>query len=698
MTNSYLSLKELIKFLAKHRITFDGKTMLRQNPQTGKSVRSRRYYVYLNYDGFIEDDPHPDLTSAEATAAAATSSRLAMGYIDDDKGIGLVKFNDRFLRLFPIFEFIQLRRLNFSRRQGSDIELAFTEDQSAIIQQCLLRNIDISTFLTDKPEPMVVQVNMRATRQKLNTAANDAVTEAGAEGESDESHSEHSDLSYAYQIREIQFPNTLNSGTNTFPEAGASDFNSSQFMHTPDINYNPSEDSATLVNPLQNQDQPYHSQVAFTSSPAVADTNSTAAIAATEDSEQSATSTASLTATLADTTGHTPDGAPPQTQSDNSALISTESSALATSSNANALATEQEPAANTTLATNTNTSSTDARATMTVSTTLSTTDTSPNTTAPGLTPNANELNTTFQALSQLLHAQPQLKSIDPQVIAAATLSTLGVLQALQQPQTEEQLTSLNLAPSAPPETQANTADAKADTKAKVKAHENELIPKAQDSSSLAASLEQAPASGLNPDEKVTKVSEKTASKGAEKRADAVAGNQIPNVDTAPSELTFIQPMPWLSDPEIEVKILDERLKNGGFPLPDYATASSAGMDLRAMIEEELILQPQECRLIPTGIAMFIKNPYLCATVLPRSGLGYKHGIVLGNLTGLIDADYQGPLMVPLWNRSNTPFKVAVGERIAQMVLLPIVRGHFKVVDEFEKTQRSTGGFGSTGTK
>lgn len=634
MTNSCLSLKELIKFLAKHRITFDGKTMLRQNPQTGKSVRSRRYYVYLNYDGLIEDDTHPDLTSTDAIAAAATSSRLAMGYIDDDQGIGLVKFNDRFLRMFPIFEFIQLRRLNFSRRQGSDIEIAFTEDQSAIIQQCLLRNIDISAFLTDKPEPMVVQVNMRATRQKLNTAANDAVTETGAEGESDEPHSEHSDLGYAYQIREIQFPHTLNSETNTFPEASASDFNSSQFMHTPDINYNPSEDSATLVHPIQNQDQPYHSQVAFASSPKVADTTSTA------DAEQSATSTTALTTTLADTADHTLDGAPYQTQSDHSALTSSEANALAASSTAKPLAAGQEQAANTT---------------------STKPDTTPDLTAPGVTPNANELNmqqlnTTFQALSQLLHAQPQLKSIDPQVIAAATLSTLGVLQALQQPQTEEQLTSLNLAPSDIPE------------------------------------------SGLNQDEKVIQVAEKTASTGDEKRADAVAGNQVPNVDAVSSELTFAQPMPWLSDPEIEVKILDERLKNGEFPLPDYATASSAGMDLRAMIEEELILQPQECRLIPTGIAMFIKNPYLCATVLPRSGLGYKHGIVLGNLTGLIDADYQGPLMVPLWNRSNTPFKIAVGERIAQMVLLPIVRGHFKVVDEFEKTQRSTGGFGSTGTK
>lgn len=155
---------------------------------------------------------------------------------------------------------------------------------------------------------------------------------------------------------------------------------------------------------------------------------------------------------------------------------------------------------------------------------------------------------------------------------------------------------------------------------------------------------------------------------------------------------------WNTEQEIEIKILDDRFKQGLFPLPDYATAHAAGMDLRAMIEDDITLKPQECRLIPTGIAMYIKNPYLCATVLPRSGLGYKHGIVLGNLTGLIDADYQGPLMVPIWNRSYVDFTIKVGERIAQMVLLPIVRGHFKVVEEFASTQRSVNGFGSTGTK
>lgn len=150
--------------------------------------------------------------------------------------------------------------------------------------------------------------------------------------------------------------------------------------------------------------------------------------------------------------------------------------------------------------------------------------------------------------------------------------------------------------------------------------------------------------------------------------------------------------------DVEIKVLDERLKNNEFPLPNYATPDSAGMDLRAMIEEDTVIPPNGQLLVPTGIAMHLKNPYLCATVYPRSGLGFKSGIVLGNLTGLIDADYQGPLMVPLWNRSNEPFTVHVGDRIAQMVILPIVRANFKVVDEFDATERGTGGFGSTGHK
>ena len=149
---------------------------------------------------------------------------------------------------------------------------------------------------------------------------------------------------------------------------------------------------------------------------------------------------------------------------------------------------------------------------------------------------------------------------------------------------------------------------------------------------------------------------------------------------------------------VQMKILDPRLKDGTFPLPQYATDLAAGIDLRAMLDHDVTLAPQQTMLIPTGIAIFMQNPYLCATVLPRSGLGFKHGIVLGNLTGLIDADYQGQLMVPIWNRSQESFTIKVGERIAQMVFVPIVRAKFEVVDDFTATSRGTQGFGSTGTR
>lgn len=151
------------------------------------------------------------------------------------------------------------------------------------------------------------------------------------------------------------------------------------------------------------------------------------------------------------------------------------------------------------------------------------------------------------------------------------------------------------------------------------------------------------------------------------------------------------------DYAIEMKILDPRYSDGTFPLPQYATPNAAGVDLRAMISSDLHLGPQANVLIPTGIAIYIKNPYLCATILPRSGLGFKHGIVLGNLTGLIDADYQGQLMVPLWNRSNQDYTIKVGERIAQMVFVPIIRANFSVVNEFTASERGNNGFGSTGT-
>jgi dUTP pyrophosphatase len=146
---------------------------------------------------------------------------------------------------------------------------------------------------------------------------------------------------------------------------------------------------------------------------------------------------------------------------------------------------------------------------------------------------------------------------------------------------------------------------------------------------------------------------------------------------------------------LQLKILDRRLGDS-FPLPDYATGGSAGMDLRAMLDEPLQLEPGETELIPTGIAIHIADPSLAAVILPRSGLGHKHGIVLGNLVGLIDSDYQGQLYVSCWNRGRSPFRVEIGERIAQLVLVPVVRAVFEQVDEFDETDRGAGGFGHSG--
>lgn len=146
---------------------------------------------------------------------------------------------------------------------------------------------------------------------------------------------------------------------------------------------------------------------------------------------------------------------------------------------------------------------------------------------------------------------------------------------------------------------------------------------------------------------------------------------------------------------VQLKILDERLGDE-FAIPDYATAGSAGMDLRACIDQALTIEPGETHLIPTGMAIYIGDPGLAATLLPRSGLGHKHGIVLGNLTGLIDSDYQGPLMVSLWNRGDTAFTINAGDRIAQMVIVPVVQAKFALVDEFESSDRASGGFGHTG--
>lgn len=146
---------------------------------------------------------------------------------------------------------------------------------------------------------------------------------------------------------------------------------------------------------------------------------------------------------------------------------------------------------------------------------------------------------------------------------------------------------------------------------------------------------------------------------------------------------------------IQVKILDPRIGTD-IALPHYGTDSAAGMDLRACIDESFFLQPGECKLIPTGLAIYIQNPAFVGLITPRSGLGHKHGIVLGNLTGVIDADYQGPLMVSLWNRENKAFEILPGDRIAQILFVPVMQAEFEVVDEFESSKRGQGGFGSTG--
>jgi dUTP pyrophosphatase len=148
---------------------------------------------------------------------------------------------------------------------------------------------------------------------------------------------------------------------------------------------------------------------------------------------------------------------------------------------------------------------------------------------------------------------------------------------------------------------------------------------------------------------------------------------------------------------LELKILDTRF-GGEWALPEYATPSSAGLDLRAALETALTLQPGDAVLVPSGLAIHVGDPTMCAVILPRSGLGHRHGIVLGNGTGLIDADYQGPLMISVWNRGREDFTIQPGDRIAQLVVLPIVRARLQVVDEFEASQRGEGGFGHTGVR
>ena len=148
---------------------------------------------------------------------------------------------------------------------------------------------------------------------------------------------------------------------------------------------------------------------------------------------------------------------------------------------------------------------------------------------------------------------------------------------------------------------------------------------------------------------------------------------------------------------LEIKVLDPRI-GGQWPLPEYATAASAGHDLRAALDQALTLQPGDTALVPSGLAIHLGDPGLCAVILPRSGLGHKHGIVLGNGTGLIDADYQGPLQVSVWNRGREAFTMQPGDRIAQLVVLPIVRATLQLVDAFETSARGSGGFGHTGVR
>lgn len=147
--------------------------------------------------------------------------------------------------------------------------------------------------------------------------------------------------------------------------------------------------------------------------------------------------------------------------------------------------------------------------------------------------------------------------------------------------------------------------------------------------------------------------------------------------------------------DVQLKILDARLGNS-IPLPDYATGGAAGMDLRACLDSALTLSPGETQLIPTGLAIHIEDPGMAAVILPRSGLGHKHGIVLGNLTGLIDSDYQGQLFISCWNRGSDSFTIEVGDRIAQLVFVPVVQAALQIVDEFGASDRAEGGFGHTG--
>lgn len=155
--------------------------------------------------------------------------------------------------------------------------------------------------------------------------------------------------------------------------------------------------------------------------------------------------------------------------------------------------------------------------------------------------------------------------------------------------------------------------------------------------------------------------------------------------------------PTSGQSEIKLRVLDKRIGTD-FPMPAYATDGSAGLDLRACVEQNTLISPSETILISTGISIYIGDPNLAAVILPRSGLGHKHGIVLGNLVGLIDSDYQGPLMVSVWNRGLNEFKIEPGDRIAQLVFVPVVQANFEIVDDYTTSERGEGGFGHTGTQ
>ena len=147
--------------------------------------------------------------------------------------------------------------------------------------------------------------------------------------------------------------------------------------------------------------------------------------------------------------------------------------------------------------------------------------------------------------------------------------------------------------------------------------------------------------------------------------------------------------------KVQVKVLDSRLGNE-WPMPTYATTGSAGLDLRACVDAATVIEPGQTVLVKTGLSIYIEDPHFAGLILPRSGLGHKHGVVLGNLVGLIDSDYQGELMVSVWNRSQTAFSLEPGERLAQYVLVPVIQAQFDIVNEFEATERGAGGFGHTG--